>query len=169
MWSIKQLVFLNAVNCFTWNINFNSVVEVLKNMDYLKWLEKLIQEDHTYILFLLCWTVIVNIVDFVIGYAIAHFSKDVVFSSSKAILGIVRKIGIFVLIVLFIPFVLILPNVISVPSLCILLIGYILSEMYSIASHLGLVKDGNKQDHFTKMIQELFSKFFGGGNDANHK
>lgn len=130
----------------------------VKSSTYLDWIKGLIQHEHTFIIFLLVLILIANIIDFLIGYLNAHFNKDINFSSSKAILGIVRKIGIYVLLVYFIPVVLILPDVVGIPALIVLFLGYLGAELKSIASHLGIGND----EKFGNIFNDFFTKLLGG-------
>jgi toxin secretion/phage lysis holin len=119
-----------------------------------KWLEN----DDTKVIYVLVLILIANMIDFVAGWVNAKFNPNVAFSSSKAIFGIARKMIMFILCVFFVPISLLVPYPIGVASLYVFLLGYLISEINSILSHLKLSKDDKSVDKFSDFIKKLFSK-----------
>lgn len=128
--------------------------------NYLEWFQELTREPHTLFVFYLCIIIIANVIDFLLGFLNAQFNKKIKFSSSEAILGLTRKFGIIALLSVLIPVSVVIPEIISIPALTVLMGGYIISELWSIASHLGFVKDNKKKQEniFGDMIMKMFKK-----------
>lgn len=124
-------------------------------MNMISWLENWLLMDDTKIIYILSLIGVANIVDFLIGWINARFNKQKEFSSSKAILGITRKMFIFILLVLFIPFVLLLPREIGITSLYVLYTGYLVSEFSSILAHLGITNDSKDGHIFIDFMKQL--------------
>lgn len=93
-------------------------------------------------------------IDFVIGSFNAAYTNEIQFSSRVAQLGIVRKLCTMVVMILVIPLALILPLDVGTYSLTILYLGIVVSEIYSILGHLGIVKDGDKHKN---LVGTLFA------------
>lgn len=123
----------------------------------ITWLNIWLQNDNTKIIYILVLILTANMIDFLMGWINAKFNKEVEFSSSKAILGIARKMMMFILCVLFIPISLLVPSV-GIVALYVMLLGYLLSELNSILNHLKLAKDDKSVDVFLDFLQKLFGK-----------
>lgn len=128
-------------------------------MDMIAWLEHWLATDDTKIIYVLILIAISNIIDFSMGWINAKFNPEVEFSSSVAILGIARKIILFILLVVFIPFALLLPDTLGIGALYVLYLGYLASEFISILNHLKMTND-NKS---TEVFYDFIEKFFKGG------
>ena len=132
-----------------------------ENVDMLDWLAKWLETDNTKVIYILTAILIANLIDFVAGWVNAKFNKKVSFSSNKAILGIARKMLLFILCVFFVPISLLVPQPFGVSALIVFLVGYLVSEINSILSHLRLAEDDKENDKFVDFIAKLFSN---GGN-----
>lgn len=120
------------------------------------WLQSWLLLDDTKLLYILTLILIANVLDFLLGWLNARFSKQIEFSSSQAIYGISRKIVIFILLVYFIPVAMLVPEPVGIGALLILYTGYLLSELNSILSHLGLANDDKKSNIFADFIKTIF-------------
>lgn len=123
---------------------------------------KVLKEDiDLYLIVLLSIILISNLVDFSFGWLNAKFNKNVIFESGKALYGIIKKMMYFIVLILFSIIALaIIPHEIAIPSIIALYIGYLLSEINSILSHLELTDDGKKGEVFRTFISKLMK----GGN-----
>lgn len=115
--------------------------------------------DNEKILYLLTLILIANVIDFLIGFINAKFNDRVNFSSSKAIYGIARKMVMFMILIYFVPVSILVPSPIGIGALYVLFIGYLLSELNSILSHLRLAED----DKQTALFIDFVNKIFKGG------
>lgn len=125
-------------------------------MDMIQWLSNWLQNDNTKIVYLLVLILVANVIDWAIGWVNAKFNPNVAFSSNKAIYGIARKMVMFMILVYFIPVAMLVPAPIGISALYVLFIGYLLSEINSILSHLKLSKDGDKVDLFADFVDTIF-------------
>lgn len=116
--------------------------------------------DNMKIWYILSLILIANIIDFILGWINAKFNDHVSFSSSKAIYGIARKMVMFIIMIYFIPVCLLAPAPIGISALYVLFIGYLLSEINSILSHLRLSNDDKQHALFIDFV----SRIFGGAN-----
>lgn len=125
-------------------------------MEMIEWLSYLVERDK--IAFILSLILIANIIDFLFGWINAKLNKEVLFSSSKAILGIARKMLMFTLAIFFVPVSIIAPQPIGEGALWVFLIGYLASEINSILTHLNLTDD-DKDTHsvFADFLGKLFN------------
>lgn len=123
----------------------------------INWLTYWLQNDSTKIIYLLTLILIANMIDFTIGWVNAKFNKNVTFSSSIAIYGIVRKMIMFIICVFFIPVALLVPYPVGIGALYALFVGYLLSEINSILSHLGMSKDDKTVELFIDFVRKIFS------------
>lgn len=133
-------------------------------MDMIGWIEKFLENENTKLLLILSLILIANIIDFMIGWFIAKFNPEIEFSTSKAILGIGRKITLLMLLIIFIPFSMLLPDIIGLGALYILYMGYLASELLSITGHLGITTD-SKEGAFHDFLTIAFK----GVNDKGVK
>lgn len=132
-------------------------------LDMFSWLQVWLENDNSKVVYLLALILIANIIDFLLGWLNAKFNSKVKFSSSKAIYGIARKLILFILLVFFIPVSLLVPYPIGIGALYVLFIGYLLSEINSILSHLKLSDDDKSVDKFADFVQKIFSSGKGEG------
>jgi toxin secretion/phage lysis holin len=122
----------------------------------IQWLGNWLSTDNTKLIYILSLILIANMIDFLIGWVNAKFNKSVPFSSSKAIYGIARKIVLFILLIFFIPVALLVPEPIGISALYVLYIGYLLSELNSILSHLKISEDDKSTDRFIDFVNVIF-------------
>ena len=126
-------------------------------MDFVVMFEELKEDIDLYLIVLLSITLITNIVDFSFGWINARFNKNVNFKSSIALYGIIKKMMYFIVLILFSVIALaIIPHEIAIPSITALYIGYLLSEVNSILSHLELTSDGKKGELFRTFIKKIW-------------
>src|SRR5690606_22800158 len=97
-------------------------------------------------------------IDFTFGWINARFNKNVIFKSGVALYGIIKKVMYFIVLVFFIPVSVIVPEQVGVPALTILYLGYLLSEVNSILSHLELTEDGKKGELFRSFVSRLVKR-----------
>lgn len=127
----------------------------------LEFFERLQQDSQVYVIGLLTAILVVNVVDTGFGWVNAKFNKNVVFQSSIALYGIIKKMMYFIVLVLFMFIAyLLLPATIALPALITLYIAYLLSEVNSVLSHLNLTEDGKKGELFITFMSRLLK----GGN-----
>ena len=127
-------------------------------MDMLHWLGRWLETDDTKLVYILALILIANVLDFLMGWVNAKFNADVKFSSSKALLGIIKKIVYFILLVVFIPIALLVPDPIGISALYVLYLGYLLSELQSVLSHLNLASDDKHNQSFLDFINKILGK-----------
>ena len=132
-------------------------MEGIIKMDILRWLSDWLENDNTKVLYLLALILCANMLDFLLGWVNAKFNKEVPFSSSKAIMGITRKLLIFMVLVYFIPVSMLAPEPIGIGAIYVLFVGYLLSELNSILSHLKITDD-TKSDVFADFIAKIFGQ-----------
>lgn len=122
----------------------------------IAWLQSLTATDDRYLLALLALIIVANTVDFSFGWVNARFNSKVQFESNIALYGIIKKMMYFIVLVLFmvVAFMLV-PQTIALPALYALYIGYLVSEINSILSHLNLTNDGKKGELFLTFISRL--------------
>lgn len=130
-------------------------------MKYVVMFENLKEDIDLYLIVLLSIILISNLIDFSFGWINARFNKNVIFESGKALYGIIKKMMYFIVLILFTVIALaIIPHEVAIPSITSLYIGYLLSEINSILSHLELTDDGKKGEPFITFIKKIFK----GGN-----
>ena len=131
-------------------------------MSFVEMFEVLKEDIDLYLIVLLSITLITNIIDFSFGWINARFNKNVTFESGIALYGIIKKMMYFIVLILFTVIALaIIPHEVAIPSIIALYIGYLLSEINSILSHLELTDDGKKGEPFITFIKKIFK----GGNN----
>lgn len=125
-------------------------------MDMIAWLQSLTATDDRYLIALLAIILVANTVDWLFGWINARFNSKVQFESNIALYGIIKKMMYFIVLVLFM-FVafMFVPDTIALPALYALYIGYLLSEVNSILSHLNLTDDGKKGELFLAFVSRL--------------
>ncbi len=125
-------------------------------MKYVEMFEIIKGDIDLYLIVLLSIVLISNVIDWCFGWINARFNKRVVFVSGKALYGIIKKMMYFIVLILFtITALAIIPQEIAIPSITALYIGYLLSELNSIFSHLNITEDGKKGEVFKTFLDRL--------------
>lgn len=127
-------------------------------LEYITLLNHLLAQDETKILYLLTCILIANCLDFTLGWVNAKLNPKVTFSTTKAILGLTRKISLFILCAFFVPVALLVPYPIGISALYVLFIGYLVSEINSIFNHISIADDDKDVNNFKDFITNLFTK-----------
>lgn len=125
-------------------------------MDMISFLQSLTATDDRYLIALLAIILVANTIDFAFGWVNARFNSKVQFESNIALYGIIKKMMYFIVLVLFmfVAFMLV-PATIALPALYALYIGYLVSEINSILSHLNLTTDGKNGELFLTFVSRL--------------
>ncbi|MFD2133352.1 phage holin family protein [Pseudogracilibacillus auburnensis] len=128
-------------------------------MDMVALLEGLTQvEGIRLIIALLAIIIVASTTDFSFGWVNARFNSNVKFESGIALYGIIKKMMYFIVLVLFmIVAFLLVPEKIAIPAVVTLFIGYLVSEINSILSHLELTEDGKKGELFRTFISRILN------------
>lgn len=105
--------------------------------------------DNHMIYGLILWLMVAMIIDFVLGFTIAKFDKEIDFSSFKAKAGIIVKAAEMILVVYFIP-VAVKFGAVGITMYVTMLVGLILSEIYSILGHISTIDDNNNWTDYIK-------------------
>lgn len=127
-------------------------------MEMVAWLQSLSESIDFYLVALLTASIIASTIDFSFGWINARFNGNVKFESGIALYGIIKKMMYFVVLVFFmIVALLIIPEKIAIPALVTLFVGYLVSEINSILSHLELTEDGKKGELFRSFISRIFN------------
>ena len=131
-------------------------------IDMFAYLKSWLIEDDSKVIYILSLILLANIIDFLLGFTNAKFNSNVQFKSRKAIYGIARKMTLFILCVYFIPVALLIPAPLDIGALYVLYIGYLVSELNSILSHLRISEDGkpDQTEFFIDFINKILK-----GND----
>ena len=124
-------------------------------MDMINWLGHWLETDDTKLMYILAVILLVSVLDFGMGWINAKFNKEVQFSSNVALYGIIKKIVYFMLLVLFIPIALLVPAPIGISALYVLYLGYLLSELQSVLSHLNLASDDKQNQSFLDFVNKI--------------
>lgn len=124
----------------------------------ISYFQSLMVTNDSFIIFLLTLILIASSIDFTFGWINARFNKNVVFQSGVALYGIIKKVMYFIVLVFFIPVSVIVPEQVGIPALTILYLGYLLSEVNSILSHLELTEDGKKGELFRSFVSRLVKR-----------
>lgn len=106
-------------------------------------------DDNHMIYGLILWLMVAMIIDFVLGFTIAKFDKEIAFSSFKAKAGIIVKVAEMILVVYFIP-VAVKFGAVGITMYVTMLVGLILSEIYSILGHISTIDDNNNWIDYVK-------------------
>lgn len=106
-------------------------------------------DDNHMIYGLILWLMVAMIIDFVLGFTIAKFDKEIDFSSFKAKAGIIVKVAEMILVVYFIP-VAVKFGAVGITMYVTMLAGLILSEIYSILGHISTIDDNNNWTDYIK-------------------
>lgn len=125
-------------------------------MHYVELIGGLKENIDIYLIALLSIVLVANIIDFGFGWVNARFNKNVVFESNIALYGIIKKMMYFIVLILFTIIALaVIPHEIAIPSITALYLGYLLSEVNSILSHLDLTSDGKTGELFRTFISRI--------------
>lgn len=126
-------------------------------MDMIALLQTLTQiEGIPLLIALLTIIIIASTTDFSFGWINARFNKNVKFESGRALYGIIKKMMYFIVLVLFMVIAfLLLPETVAIPAVITLFVGYLISEINSILSHLELTEDGKKGELFRTFISRI--------------
>ena len=106
-------------------------------------------DDEHMIYGLILWLMFAMSIDFVLGFTIAKFDKEIDFSSFKAKAGIIVKVAEMILVVYFIP-VAVKFGAVGMTMYVTMLVGLILSEIYSILGHISTIDDNNNWTDYIK-------------------
>ena len=130
----------------------------MRLMEMINFLQGLTENKDYYIIALLTIILIASTIDFLFGWINARFNKNVKFESGIALYGIIKKMMYFVALALFMVIAfLIVPVAIGYAAVTTLFIGYLISEINSILSHLELTEDGKKGELFRSFISRLIN------------
>lgn len=125
-------------------------------MYYVERFAHLREDLDIYLIVLLSAILFVSVIDWLFGWINAKFNSKVEFVSSIALYGIVKKMMYFIVLVFFgFMALVIVPLEVSTPAITMLYIGYMLSEVNSILSHLDITKDGKKGEVFITFIKRI--------------
>lgn len=114
-------------------------------------------DDNHIIYGLILWLMVAMIIDFVLGFTIAKFDKEIDFSSFKAKAGIIVKVTEMILVVYFIP-VAVKFGAVGITMYVTMLVGLILSEIYSILAHISSIDDNNWTDYIKKFLDGTLNR-----------
>lgn len=115
----------------------------------IEYITSWLADDNHMIYGLILWLMVAMIIDFVLGFTIAKFDKEIDFSSFKAKAGIIVKVAEMILVVYFIP-VVVKFGVVGITMYVTMLVGLILSEIYSILGHISTIDDNNNWTNYVK-------------------
>lgn len=139
-------------------------------INYLEILSAWMNQPHYLLVILILVYFVSGTIDFVVGTVNAGLTATVQFSSKTAQLGIIRKLVTLAVMILVVPLALMLPMDFGIYSLTLLYLGIVVSEIYSILAHIGIVKDGDKQHNLIgKLFTEFLTKVFSNKENDNHK
>ncbi|HDL2610034.1 TPA: phage holin family protein [Enterococcus faecium] len=115
----------------------------------IEYITSWLTDDNHMIYGLILWLMVAMIIDFVLGFTIAKFDKEIDFSSFKAKAGIIVKVAEMILVVYFIP-VSVKFGAVGITMYVTMLVGLILSEIYSILGHISTIDDNNNWTAYVK-------------------
>lgn len=124
----------------------------------ITWLQHLLENDDTKVMYFLTIILAFSMIDLLIGWVNAKFNKDVSFSSSVALFGVIKKITYFIILCLFVPVSLFIPNPVGMLALYSLYSVYLYTEITSVLSHFNLAEDDKKNKLFIDFINSLIKK-----------
>ena len=124
----------------------------------ITWLQHLLENDDTKVMYFLTIILAFSMIDLLIGWVNAKFNKDVSFSSSIALFGVIKKITYFIILCLFVPVSLFIPNPVGMVALYSLYSIYLYTEITSVLSHFNLAEDDKKNKLFIDFINSLIKK-----------
>ena len=124
----------------------------------ITWLQHLLENDDTKVMYFLTIILAFSMIDLIIGWVNAKFNKDVSFSSSVALFGVIKKMTYFIVLCLFVPVSLFIPNPVGMLALYSLYSVYLYTEITSVLSHFNLAEDDKKNKLFIDFINSLIKK-----------
>ena len=124
----------------------------------ITWLQQLLENDDTKVMYFLTIILAFSMIDLIIGWVNAKFNKDVSFSSSVALFGVIKKMTYFIVLCLFVPVSLFIPNPVGMLALYSLYSVYLYTEITSVLSHFNLAEDDKKNKLFIDFINSLIKK-----------
>ena len=124
----------------------------------ITWLQHLLENDDTKVMYFLTIILMFSMIDLLIGWVNAKFNKDVSFSSSVALFGVIKKMTYFIVLCLFVPVSLFIPNPVGMLALYSLYSVYLYTEITSVLSHFNLAEDDKKNKLFIDFINSLIKK-----------
>lgn len=127
-------------------------------MEMIEWLQKWLENDNTYIIYIIICYFLTQTLDMVVGTLIAKFSDNITFSSSVWKRGIIEKLLQFAVVILMLPIFIIFKEI-GVTAYITMLIGLLGAELYSLVGHFK-GSDG-KKDTFN-IVTEALKQLFGG-------
>ena len=130
----------------------------------ITYLQSLLENDDTKVLYILGVLVLLMMVDFLLGFTNAKFNNEVTFKSGQALAGIVKKMMYIAVVVVFSLVSLLLPQPIGIGALYTFLFGMLYAELNSILSHLRVTEDGKDHSVFVDFIEQ-FKTRKGGNSD----
>lgn len=123
----------------------------------IEYISTWLADDNHMIYGLILWLMVAMIIDFVLGFTIAKFDKEIDFSSFKAKTGIIVKVAEMILVVYFIP-VAVKFGAVGITMYVTMLVGLILSEIYSILGHISTIDDNNWTDYVKKFLDGTLNR-----------
>ena len=124
----------------------------------ITWLQHLLENDDTKVMYFLTIILAFSMIDLLIGWVNAKFNKDVSFSSSVALFGVIKKMTYFIILCLFVPVSLFIPSPVGMLALYGLYSIYLYTEITSVLSHFNLAEDDKKNKLFIDFINSLIKK-----------
>lgn len=130
----------------------------MEKLKMITWLQHLLENDNTKVMYFLTIILAFSMIDLMIGWVNAKFNKDVSFSSSVALFGVIKKMTYFIVLCLFVPVSLFIPNPVGMLALYSLYSVYLYTEITSVLSHFNLAEDDKKNKLFIDFINNLIKK-----------
>ena len=124
----------------------------------ITWLQHLLENDDTKVMYFLTIILAFSLIDLMIGWVNAKFNKDVSFSSTVALFGVIKKMTYFIILCLFVPVSLFIPYPVGMLALYGLYTVYLYTEITSVLSHFNLAEDDKKNKLFIDFINSLIKK-----------
>ena len=124
----------------------------------ITWLQHLLENDDTKVMYFLTIILAFSMIDLLIGWVNAKFNKEVSFSSSVALFGVIKKMTYFIVLCLFVPVSVFIPNPIGMLALYSLYSVYLYTEITSVLSHFNLAEDDKKNKLFIDFINSLIKR-----------
>ena len=130
----------------------------MEKLKMITWLQQLLENDDTKVMYFLTIILAFSMIDLLIGWVNAKFNKNVSFSSSVALFGVIKKMTYFIVLCLFVPVSLFIPNPVGMLALYSLYSVYLYTEITSVLSHFNLAEDDKKNKLFIDFINSLIKK-----------
>lgn len=130
-------------------------------MEMIEWLQRWLENDNTYVMYLLICYFITQCLDMLTGTLIAKFSDEIKFSSRVWKQGIIEKMLQFAIVVYLLTVFLIFGDI-GLTAYITMLLGLLGAELYSLVGHFK--GNDNKPDKFN-IVLETLKQLFGGEKD----